>query len=198
MLKTESRAVTSVFVPAPTPTQAAAAKRHRLFRRKIEERAARIRKAQPSPVHPIIPETPELSPDPPIAVYPIGRESLEHPADLSIPVFPVIPKQYPPTLTHPMAIAIIQRLVAEYFEVAVAALKGPRRQIHIVIARHIAIYLCRELTPLSFPLIAEQFGYRDHTTAMHAYAKIKTCMLNDPNLAHRIAFLTGILTSAQQ
>ena len=186
----------SVFVPEPTPTQAAAAKRHRLFRQKIEERAARIRSPQASPVHPIIPETRELSPDAPIPVYTPGLETLEQ--DLSIPVFPIIPEQHPATLTHSTTIAIIQRLVAEYFEVAVAALKGPRRHIHIVIARHIAIYLCRELTPLSFPLIAEQFGYRDHTTAMHAYAKIKTRMLNDPNLAHRIAFLTGILTSTQQ
>jgi len=180
----------TVFVFPPTPTQAAAAKHRLLFRRKIAERAALI---QPILVHPIIPEPPQLSPDPRIPV--ITLETPVQPPGPSILVFPIIPEKHPPTLAHPIAIAIIQRLVAEYFEVTVAALKGPRRRIHIVIPRHIAIYLCRELTPFSFPLIGKHFGNRDHTTSMHAYTKIKTCMLNDPNLAHHIAILTEILTS---
>ncbi len=39
-------------------------------------------------------------------------------------------------------------------------------------ARHIAMYLCRELTDLSLPKIGQLFGSRDHTTVLHAHRKV--------------------------
>ena len=44
----------------------------------------------------------------------------------------------------------------------------------MVSARHIAMYLCRELTDLSLPKIGREFGGRDHTTVMSADKKIRT------------------------
>lgn len=38
------------------------------------------------------------------------------------------------------------------------------------------MYLFRELTDLSFPNIAKEFGGRDHTTVIHAVDRIKTQM----------------------
>ena len=34
------------------------------------------------------------------------------------------------------------------------------------------MYVCRELTDLSYPQIGKEFGGRDHTTVIHAYDKI--------------------------
>ena len=72
-----------------------------------------------------------------------------------------------------ISVDLIQRKVAEYFEIRLSDMTTRRRLKNIVYPRHIAIYLSRELMDLSFPEIGEQFGGRDHTTALHAYVKIK-------------------------
>ena len=46
----------------------------------------------------------------------------------------------------------------------------------LVLARQIAMYLFRELTELSYPDIAKEFGGRDHTTIIYGYDKIKALM----------------------
>lgn len=65
---------------------------------------------------------------------------------------------------------------ADYFAITRDELVGPSRNRHLVNGRQIAMYLCRELTPLSLPKIGDRFGGRDHTTVMHADQKIRTLM----------------------
>jgi len=74
---------------------------------------------------------------------------------------------------------VIQEVTADYFELKISDIKGKSRTKSINLARQIAIYLCRELTDLSFPKIAEHFGGRDHTTIMHAYERIRELILED-------------------
>ena len=71
--------------------------------------------------------------------------------------------------------AIIKE-TSSYYSVSRDELLGPSRSRPLVTARQIAMYLCRELTPLSLPKIGEAFGGRDHTTVMHADSKIRTQM----------------------
>ena len=65
---------------------------------------------------------------------------------------------------------------AAYYSLTREDLFGPSRSRPLVIARQVAMYLCRELTPLSLPKIGETFGGRDHTTVMHADSKIRKLM----------------------
>jgi chromosomal replication initiator protein len=65
---------------------------------------------------------------------------------------------------------------AAYYTLTRDDLFGPSRSRPLVIARQVAMYLCRELTPLSLPKIGETFGGRDHTTVMHADSKIRKLM----------------------
>ena len=51
-----------------------------------------------------------------------------------------------------------------------------RRHRPLVTARQIAMYVFRELTELSYPAIAREFGGRDHTTVIHAVDKISDLM----------------------
>ena len=52
-------------------------------------------------------------------------------------------------------------------------MESSKRVRAIAFPRQIAMYLCREMTELSFPKIGEYFGGRDHTTVLHAYEKIR-------------------------
>jgi chromosomal replication initiator protein len=76
-------------------------------------------------------------------------------------------------------IDLIQRTVAEYFEVRPSDMTAKRRSRNVAYPRHIAMFLSREMTTLSFPEIGEQFGGRDHTTVIHAYEKIKKDVKKD-------------------
>lgn len=66
----------------------------------------------------------------------------------------------------------IARVTASYFDVDIKDIKGTARGQKVSIARHISIYLCREITNQSFVNIAEYYN-KKHTTIMFAHEKIK-------------------------
>jgi hypothetical protein len=61
--------------------------------------------------------------------------------------------------------------------------------------RQIAMYLCRELTTASLPMIGDAFDFRDHTTIMHACRTIEGRTASDPNLSTLIPLLTAKIQS---
>jgi chromosomal replication initiator protein len=79
---------------------------------------------------------------------------------------------------------------AQYFSLTLDEISGPSRTRNLVEARHIAMYLCRELTDLSLPSIGREFGGRDHTTILHACDKIKATLSERPALYTKISELT--------
>ena len=66
----------------------------------------------------------------------------------------------------------IAGVTAKYFDVDINDIKGSARGQKVSFARHIAIYLSREITNQSFVNIAEYFN-KKHTTMMFAHEKIK-------------------------
>jgi chromosomal replication initiator protein len=62
------------------------------------------------------------------------------------------------------------------FGVEVEQLRSKSRTRDLVHARQVGMYVCRELTDLSYPQIGKEFGGRDHTTVIHAYDKISNLM----------------------
>ena len=77
---------------------------------------------------------------------------------------------------RPITPQLILETTSEMFQFSIEDLKGKSRQRPLVTARQIAMYVFRELTDLSYPAIAREFGGRDHTTVIHAVEKIKTLM----------------------
>lgn len=63
--------------------------------------------------------------------------------------------------------------VAKVWDIQPAILTGPRRELFAIIPRHVALALCRHLTPLSRAEIGRSFGDRDHTSVMHADRKMQ-------------------------
>jgi chromosomal replication initiator protein len=71
---------------------------------------------------------------------------------------------------------LILEASAEKYGFTVDDLRAKDRRRPLVTARQVGMYLFRELTDLSYPQIAKEFGGRDHTTVIHAYDKISALM----------------------
>lgn len=84
----------------------------------------------------------------------------------------------------------IQRAVAERFQIKLVELKSKKRTKNLVIPRQICMFLCRELTSLSFPEIGKHFGGKDHSTVIHACKQIEKGMEEDFNLKTTLDSLT--------
>ena len=66
----------------------------------------------------------------------------------------------------------IARVTASYFDVNIDDIKGTARGQKVAMARHLSIFMCREITNQSFENIAEYYN-KKHTTIMYAYEKVK-------------------------
>ncbi len=99
----------------------------------------------------------------------------------------LIPEGGEPEITAPLIIA----QTAAYFSLSIEELTGPSRGRHLVMARQIAMYLCRELTDLSLPKIGAQFGNRDHTTVMYADRKINQLLAERRQVFNQVSELTN-------
>jgi len=75
----------------------------------------------------------------------------------------------------------IQRAVAKAFNVDLAGMIGDKRVKELVTARHIAIYLCREMTECTLSAIGRAFG-RNHASIVHAYNHAKELLEKDESL----------------
>ena len=67
---------------------------------------------------------------------------------------------------------IVINEVAKYYQLEPSSIIGKGRTNEVTLARHIAMYLVREIINLSFSDIGKHFGDRDHTTVMNGYNKI--------------------------
>jgi chromosomal replication initiator protein len=99
----------------------------------------------------------------------------------------LIPEAQGPQIT----IATIMGQTASYFGLSIDDLCGTSRSRVLVTARHIAMYLCRELTDLSLPKIGQQFGGRDHTTVINADRKIRSLMAERRSIYTQVTELTN-------
>jgi chromosomal replication initiator protein len=99
----------------------------------------------------------------------------------------LIPEAHGPQIT----IATIMGQTASYFGLSIEDLCGTSRSRVLVTARHIAMYLCRELTDLSLPKIGQQFGGRDHTTVINADRKIRSLMAERRSIYTQVTELTN-------
>ncbi|HYH33616.1 MAG TPA: chromosomal replication initiator protein DnaA [Nocardioides sp.] len=99
----------------------------------------------------------------------------------------LIPEGGEPEITAGLIIA----QTAAYFGLSIDELTGPSRGRHLVMARQIAMYLCRELTDLSLPKIGAEFGNRDHTTVMYADRKINTLLAERRAVFNQVSELTN-------
>ena len=90
-----------------------------------------------------------------------------------------------------ITVGMIMAQTAAYSEFSIDDLCSTNRSRNLVLARQIAMYLCRELTDMSLPKIGQEFGNRDHTTVMHADRKIRKLMAEKHAVYNQVTELTA-------
>jgi len=91
---------------------------------------------------------------------------------------------------RPVTPRAILEATSEMFEFTADELCGKSRSRPLVTARQISMYVFREMTDLSYPAIAREFGGRDHTTVIHAVDKIATLMKEKRSIYEQVTELT--------
>lgn len=94
---------------------------------------------------------------------------------------------------HTITVDLIQRKVAEHFDIRLADMTSRRRPQNVAFPRQVAMYLSRTLTDRSLVNIGESFGGRDHGTVMHACRLIETKMAADDRLRQTVSHLQTAL-----
>jgi chromosomal replication initiator protein len=85
-------------------------------------------------------------------------------------------------LTHDdraVTIEIIQKTIADYYQLRVADLKSRNNAKSVALPRQIAMYLCKSLTQSSLPEIGNSFGGKHHSTVIHSIRKIEEMRRHD-------------------
>lgn len=88
-----------------------------------------------------------------------------------------------------ITIDLIQRRVAEHYDIRHADMLSKRRPENIAFPRQVAMYLARQLTDSSLAVIGDAFGGRDHGTVLHACRQVKDRMEVDSNVRQTVSYL---------
>ena len=87
----------------------------------------------------------------------------------------------------------IQKRVAEHWGLRATDMTSSRRARAVARPRQVAMYLCKQFTERSLPEIGRMFGNRDHTTVMHAVARVTELMASDPVFREQVELMQGLL-----
>ncbi|HEX5316746.1 MAG TPA: chromosomal replication initiator protein DnaA, partial [Candidatus Kapabacteria bacterium] len=85
-----------------------------------------------------------------------------------------------------ISIEAIQKTVARKLGIEEELLRHKTRKQEVVLARQMAMYLCKEMTNHSLKSIGFHFGGRDHSTVIHAIQTIQEDMKLEPLLVRRL------------
>ena len=93
------------------------------------------------------------------------------------------------TGTENISLDVIQKVVADNYQISISDIKGKKRDKKFVTPRHIAMYISRTLTEISFTELGNEFGGRDHTTVMNACENIEEQIKVDSSFESKIQLL---------
>ncbi len=82
--------------------------------------------------------------------------------------------------------AEIIKLVARHYGLKVGEIKSKSNSKQIAFPRQVAMYLCKQLTDLSYPEIGRQFNDKHHSTVMYSVDKIDQLRAGNPELARTL------------
>ena len=80
----------------------------------------------------------------------------------------------------------IMRVVATHYGLKVSELKEKSNARTKAFPRQVAMYMCKELTDLSYPEIGKKFNDKHHSTVMYSVQQIKKMLDSDPQFARTV------------
>jgi chromosomal replication initiator protein len=90
----------------------------------------------------------------------------------------------------PITATEILKVVAAHYGIKVSDLKSKSNARPIAYPRQVAMYMCKELTDLSYPEIGKIFNNKHHSTVMYSVEKIDQLIQDDQQVARTIEMLT--------
>jgi chromosomal replication initiator protein len=90
------------------------------------------------------------------------------------------------TEEKPITIEMIQKFVADHYNVKLTELKAKNNSKSVAEPRQIAMYLTKTLTDASLPEIGKAFGGKHHSTVIHSIRKVDGLRKKDPDFDRRI------------
>lgn len=85
----------------------------------------------------------------------------------------------------------INQAAADSYNVSYIDLISPRLERAFVLARYLAIYVAKTVTPSSYPMIGRHMGKRDHTGVLRGFRRAQEIYKSDQVFAHKADFLVA-------
>lgn len=199
-------------IECASPTQLEIHARHRALRQRLSERSVPDdgidlrRSTSPAAataagvVPPPLPPPQTITSEHDIGALKLEIAALkEHCADTTAQLtkivralFPSEPANTPlyPTMGEVLAVT------TSFYGVTVTRVRSAQRSSDIIRPRQVTMFLMREMTPQSLPAIGRFLGGRDHTTVLHAIARIKSLCEQDERLRHEVEVLRLMITES--
>jgi chromosomal replication initiator protein len=99
--------------------------------------------------------------------------------EISLPLAQEVLKNILDHEERAVTIEIIQKYVADYYNLKLVELKSRNNSKSVAMPRQIAMYLCKALTHASLPEIGRSFGGKHHSTVIHSVRKIEDLRKRD-------------------
>jgi len=106
----------------------------------------------------------------------------------------VLENFYKDSIEAPTPDMIIEE-TAKYYNLTSDDLKGKSHARNYVMARHVSMYIIRQLTNLSLANIGQIFGGKDHTTVLNAIQKMEKEIHSNVELSNTIRDITSNINS---
>jgi chromosomal replication initiator protein len=100
--------------------------------------------------------------------------------EISLPLTQEVLKNVLEHEAKAVTIEIIQKFVADYYNLRMVDLKSRNNSKSVAMPRQIAMYLCKSLTHASLPEIGRSFGGKHHSTVIHSIRKVEDLRKKDP------------------
>jgi chromosomal replication initiator protein len=101
------------------------------------------------------------------------------------------------TRPRPITPERILEATSQLFSFPIDEIRGKSRRRPLVTARQTSMYVFRQLTEMSYPAIAREFGGRDHTTVIHAVEKVEALMQERRQVYDQVTELIRMIKNDQ-